>query len=38
VFHVDTDHTGWRRHALAGGIFATYPFFLKLGRRLGRRR
>ena len=38
VLHVDTEHTSAGRHALAGGIFATYPFFLKLGRRLGRRR
>lgn len=38
VFNADTDQTCWRRHALAGAIFATYPFFLKLGRRLGRRR
>ena len=28
----------WPLHAAAGGIFATYPFFLKLGRKLGRRK
>jgi hypothetical protein len=27
----------WPLHAAAGGIFATYPFFIKLGRKLGRR-
>jgi hypothetical protein len=36
VFGVRTDELRWPMHALAGGIFATYPFFLKLGRRLGR--
>jgi hypothetical protein len=36
VFSVQTDELGPRMHALAGAIFATYPFFLKLGRRLGR--
>ena len=40
VFGVDTvsktGDAGWRLHAAAGGIFATYPFFIKLGRRLGR--
>jgi len=28
----------WPLHAVAGGIFATYPFFIKLGRKLGRRK
>lgn len=37
VFKTNADTAGWRMHALAAGIFATYPFFLKLGRRLGRR-
>lgn len=37
VFHVDTAQAGPRLHAAAGAIFATYPFFIKLGRRLGRR-
>lgn len=40
VFSVDTvPQTGnaeWPLHAAAGGIFATYPFFIKLGRHLGR--
>ena len=38
VFNVDTTKIGAPMHALAGGLFATYPFFLKLGRRLGRPR
>ncbi|ORV09910.1 hypothetical protein [Mycobacterium celatum] len=37
VFGVNTDELRWPMHALAAGIFATYPFFLKLGRGLGRR-
>lgn len=36
VFGVDTEQAGWKLHAVAGGIFATYPFFIKWGRRLGR--
>ena len=40
VFGVDTApktaDAGWPLHAAAGAIFATYPFFIKLGRRLGR--
>ncbi|MCV7075613.1 hypothetical protein [Mycobacterium szulgai] len=36
VFNVNTDQAEWPLHAAAGGIFATYPFFLKLGRLLGR--
>ncbi len=35
---VNTKEADWPLHAAAGGIFATYPFFLKLGRKLGRRR
>lgn len=35
-FDVATDELNWPAHATAGGIFATYPFFLKLGRALGR--
>jgi hypothetical protein len=38
VFRMRTDDLGWAMHALAAAIFATYPFFLKAGRRLGRRR
>jgi hypothetical protein len=37
VFSVDTNEAEWPLHAAAGGIFATYPFFIKLGRHLGRR-
>jgi hypothetical protein len=39
VFGVDTtpERADWPLHAAAGGIFATYPFYIKLGRRLGRR-
>lgn len=36
VFGVNTERAQWPLHAAAGGIFATYPFFLKLGRLLGR--
>ena len=36
VFGVDTKEAGWPLHAAAGVIFSTYPFFIKLGRRLGR--
>jgi hypothetical protein len=35
-FSVKTEKADWPLHAAAGGIFATYPFFLKLGRVLGR--
>jgi hypothetical protein len=38
VFGVKTEQLDWRMHATAGAIFATYPFFIKLGRRLGRLR
>jgi hypothetical protein len=37
VFGVNTEEAEWPLHAAAGGIFATYPFFIKLGRKLGRR-
>lgn len=36
VFEMNTDELDWPAHATASGIFATYPFFLKLGRGLGR--
>lgn len=36
VFGVNTQQLRWPMHALAGGIFAAYPFFIKLGRWLGR--
>lgn len=37
VFHFDAEDPGWPTHLLAGAIFSTYPLWLKLGRRLGRR-
>ncbi len=37
VFSVQTEEARWPLHAAAGGIFATYPFYLKLGRQLGRK-
>lgn len=37
VFRLRTADLGWRMHALAAAFFATYPFFVKLGRRIGRR-
>jgi hypothetical protein len=37
VFDVKTAEAGWPLHAAAGAIFATYPFYIKLGRKLGRR-
>lgn len=37
AFNMDTEELSAPAHAVAGGIFATYPFFLKLGRALGRR-
>ncbi|OBI41356.1 hypothetical protein A5707_07825 [Mycobacterium kyorinense] len=36
VFGVRTQQLNWPMHAVAAAIFATYPIFLKLGRRLGR--
>lgn len=36
VFGVKTEQAGWKLHAAAGIIFATYPFFIKAGRRFGR--
>lgn len=40
VFSVNTTSENgdarWPLHAAAGAIFATYPFFIKLGRRFGR--
>ena len=34
----ETGKSDWPLHAAAGGIFATYPLFIKLGRKLGRRK
>lgn len=36
AFTMNTEQLGAPAHAVAGGIFATYPFFLKFGRTLGR--
>lgn len=36
VFHFRADRPGWRTHAVAAGIFATYPLWLRVGRRVGR--
>src|SRR5215467_5677320 len=36
VFGVKTAELRWPAHAGAGAIFATYPFFLKIGRWVGR--
>lgn len=38
VLRCDVDSVGWKTHAVAAALFATYPLFLKLGRRLGRPR
>lgn len=38
VFRIKTDQLGWPMHALAAAFLAAYPFFIKLGRRIGRRR
>lgn len=35
VFGVKTEQGGWPLHAAAAAIFATYPFFIKMGRRFG---
>jgi hypothetical protein len=37
IFGVRTEKLDWPMHAAAGAIFATYPSFIKMGRRLGRR-
>ena len=37
VFHFDEERAGPATHALAAAIFATYPLWVRLGRRLGRR-
>ncbi|GAA4291050.1 MULTISPECIES: hypothetical protein [Mycobacterium] len=36
VFGVNTAEADWPLHAAAAAIFATYPFFIKMGRRLAR--
>lgn len=36
VFHCDAENAGWKTHAASAAVFATYPFWLKLGRKVGR--
>jgi hypothetical protein len=36
VFGLETKQAAWPLHAAAAAIFANYPSFIKLGRRLGR--
>jgi hypothetical protein len=38
VFHINTAGVGWKTDVVSAAIYSTYPLFLKLGRRLGRRR
>jgi hypothetical protein len=38
VFDLEHEDVGWRTHAVAIGIFATYPLWLRLGRRVAARR
>ncbi|HXB64401.1 MAG TPA: hypothetical protein VNV42_05935 [Solirubrobacteraceae bacterium] len=38
VFRFDHKRAGWRTHLVAALIFATYPWWLLLGERAGRRR
>lgn len=35
VFHCKYEKVGWKTHALALAIFATYPLWLRAGRKLG---
>jgi hypothetical protein len=35
VFRVNIEKGNWPLHAAAAAIFATYPFFIKVGRRFG---
>lgn len=37
VFKVDTDKARWRTDVTSAAIYATYPLFMKLGRRIGAR-
>ncbi len=37
VFRFESREVGWPTHLAAAAIFSTYPLWLKLGRRLGRR-
>ena len=36
VFRIDHRKVGWPTHLLSAAIFATYPSWLRLGRRLAR--
>ena len=36
VFHVDHRRVGWPTHLLGMALFATYPAWLRAGRRLAR--
>ena len=38
VTHFESRKPTWRTHAIAAAIFATYPLWLKLGLKLGKRR
>jgi len=38
VFHFEHKLPTWRTHAISAAIFATYPLWLKLGLKLGKRR
>jgi hypothetical protein len=37
VFHLDRRRAGWRTHAISTALFVTYPWWLLLGERAGRR-
>jgi hypothetical protein len=37
VLHLDFKRAGWRTHVLSALLFATYPLWLALGERRGRR-
>ncbi len=38
LFRIDHRRAGWRVHAAAALLFATYPWWLSLGERAGRKR
>jgi len=38
VFRCKTESAGWKTHAASAVVFATYPFWLKLGRKIGHAR
>jgi hypothetical protein len=37
VFHFRAERPGWRTHAVAFGIFASYPLWLRAGRQVAAR-